>query len=166
MKIEPATRNDFFTFAEIEKSIFGDDAFGVYILEEYFNRNVLFPKIIDPNTSTIIGFAIVTNEKASSIHDSVMKKVKYDVYRCSHLVNFVLRKEFWGKGIGKNLMSYIIDETEKLGFSYMILEVNVKNKRAIGLYESLGFKIIEKIKKYYSSGLDAYVMLLKYNKSI
>jgi ribosomal-protein-alanine N-acetyltransferase len=40
----------------------------------------------------------------------------------------------------------------------MMLEVGVNNTSAIGLYESLGYSIINTRKNYYGPGLDAHVM--------
>ena len=40
------------------------------------------------------------------------------------------------------------------------LEVRIDNKKAIDFYEKHGFKIIEKIEKFYQTGEDAYTMRL------
>lgn len=54
-----------------------------------------------------------------------------------------LMKDFWGLGIGKELMSYIFEVSDNLiGYELVDLEVVSENKRAICLYEKMGFKKI------------------------
>ena len=58
------------------------------------------------------------------------------------------------KGIASKLMDIMIDEDVK----NITLEVNVKNKGAIKLYEKYGFKIVSVREKYYGND-DAYLMI-------
>ncbi|WP_132704323.1 GNAT family N-acetyltransferase [Reinekea marinisedimentorum] len=43
-------------------------------------------------------------------------------------------------GIGKKLMSFVLDECERLGCYKLTLSANLKREQAHGFYESLGFK--------------------------
>ena len=54
-----------------------------------------------------------------------------------------VRTGFRGKGIGKALTVYIIEEARKIGYSRMQLDTVPSMKEAISLYHSLGFKQIE-----------------------
>ena len=58
------------------------------------------------------------------------------------------------KGIASKLMDIMIDEDVK----NITLEVNVKNKGAIKLYEKYGFRIVSVREKYYGND-DAYLMI-------
>jgi ribosomal-protein-alanine N-acetyltransferase len=58
------------------------------------------------------------------------------------------------KGIASKLMDIMIAEDVK----NITLEVNVKNKGAIKLYEKYGFKIVSVREKYYGND-DAYLMI-------
>lgn len=63
--------------------------------------------------------------------------------RTKHVGEFGISvlKEFWGQGIGKELMTYLIQWAEETGIITKInLKVRPENTRAINLYKSLGFK--------------------------
>ncbi|MBC8588003.1 GNAT family N-acetyltransferase [Paratissierella segnis] len=52
-----------------------------------------------------------------------------------------VEKKYWGLGIGRELINYLIDWAEEGDVIKKInLRVREDNKRAIGLYEKLGFK--------------------------
>ncbi len=55
------------------------------------------------------------------------------------LLGIALRREFRGKGIGRQLLEYVIKNTEGR-FEQLELSVFATNKAAIRLYESLGFR--------------------------
>jgi RimJ/RimL family protein N-acetyltransferase len=48
-------------------------------------------------------------------------------------------KEYWGLGIGKALMDTMIEWCEQIDIEKIILEVDVNNEKAIGLYKKYGF---------------------------
>lgn len=65
--------------------------------------------------------------------------------KLSHRAVFgiALMKEFWGLGIGTALMEYILEISDLiLKYQMVELEVVSENKRAISLYEKMGFKKI------------------------
>jgi RimJ/RimL family protein N-acetyltransferase len=65
-----------------------------------------------------------------------------ELRRMSHKVEFGVGvlKDFWGYGIGKNLLKASIDWAESEGVQKMSLSVLERNEKAIKLYEKLGFK--------------------------
>lgn len=54
-------------------------------------------------------------------------------------LGLVIRKDYWGQGIGRRLMAQLIAWTRQQGFEQLELEVIADNLRAKGLYERLGF---------------------------
>jgi len=55
-------------------------------------------------------------------------------------MGIAIRKDYWGMGIGKALMQGCIDWCLEKGVEQLELDVVTQNKRAISMYESLGFK--------------------------
>ena len=58
------------------------------------------------------------------------------------LVKFHVHADFRGNSIGKKLMELSLDEAKKLGFKKVYLESLPELKKAVGMYESFGFKHI------------------------
>lgn len=55
------------------------------------------------------------------------------------------------KGIGRELLSKVLEEAETKGLTEFTLEVRESNKAAISLYESLGFKTEGVRKNFYDN---------------
>lgn len=64
--------------------------------------------------------------------------------RLSHRVEIgiAVKKAYWNKGIGRKLLTRLIDLSRQSGLKILSLEVRTDNKGAIHLYESLGFRRI------------------------
>ena len=82
-----------------------------------------------------------------------------------------VKRGYRGKGLGKSLLSYCIDNCMKKGFNIFQLHVATSNEIAIHLYEKLGFKIVGRpIKNYYCNDpegqKDAYLMILNKNNEL
>jgi RimJ/RimL family protein N-acetyltransferase len=60
----------------------------------------------------------------------------------AHVTSFgiSIAKEYWGRGIGKKTMRFLIDRAKSLGFKKIVLNVVADNSRALRLYDSSGFK--------------------------
>jgi ribosomal-protein-alanine N-acetyltransferase len=69
--------------------------------------------------------------------------------------------EHRGKGVAKALIALITDWAKEQGTTAMMLEVKTDNTDAIGLYDSLGYSILNTRKDYFGAGLDAQVMRLE-----
>ncbi len=65
-----------------------------------------------------------------------------ELKRFSHKVELgiCVLMEFWGFGIGRNLLSRSIEWAENTGIKKICLSVLETNEKAIGLYKSLGFE--------------------------
>lgn len=64
--------------------------------------------------------------------------------RLSHRaeIGIAVKKAYWNKGIGRKLLTRLIDLSRQSGLKILSLEVRTDNKGAIHLYESLGFRRI------------------------
>ncbi|MGP8848132.1 GNAT family N-acetyltransferase [Enterobacter asburiae] len=52
---------------------------------------------------------------------------------------YIGEKNYWGQGLGREIMQKIISEARLLGLKKLYLQVNSNNQRAINLYKKEGF---------------------------
>lgn len=64
--------------------------------------------------------------------------------RLSHRaeIGIAVKKAYWNKGIGRKLLTRLINLSRQSGLKILSLEVRTDSKGAIHLYESLGFRRI------------------------
>ncbi len=80
----------------------------------------------------------------------------------AHIINVAVHPDYRGKGIGKGLVSFVIETCRGLGLERIFLEVRRSNLIARRLYRKLGFEVIGVRKGYYSDTKeDAIVMSLR-----
>ena len=77
------------------------------------------------------------------------------LYENAEIIDIYVTPDYRRRGIAKQLMNTIINNDE---IKNITLEVNINNKNAILMYNSLGFKEATKRKGYYN-GEDALLML-------
>jgi ribosomal-protein-alanine N-acetyltransferase len=65
---------------------------------------------------------------------------------------------FEGQGIGRAMLTELLDEARRRGADNVMLEVRADNPRAQQLYTRFGFEKIHTRKTYYRDGVDAWVM--------
>lgn len=77
----------------------------------------------------------------------------------AQLTNVALHPDYRGKGMGKEILSYMIELAKQLGAAKMTLEVRKSNQIAQHMYRNLGFTVIGTRKNYYpDNGEDAILM--------
>ena len=64
-----------------------------------------------------------------------------------------------GCGVGRQLVQALIAKTQERGVPCLYLEVRESNARAIGLYESLGFKKVGIRKGYYEAPAEDGILM-------
>ena len=69
-----------------------------------------------------------------------------------------VRSESQSQGVGRRLMTELLEIFRRLGVISVILEVRTGNKRAQKLYLDLGFEIVTACKNYYPDGEGAIIM--------
>jgi ribosomal-protein-alanine N-acetyltransferase len=80
-------------------------------------------------------------------------------YEQAQIANIGVAKKYQGLGYGNALLKYCINQGIKNDCENLTLEVRVSNDRAIQVYEKNGFITVNKRKKYYEDGEDAYLMV-------
>jgi ribosomal-protein-alanine N-acetyltransferase len=78
----------------------------------------------------------------------------------AHLLKILLLENDRGKNNSLEFWSALESSLKARGFSSVYLEVEVKNLRAQGFYQKVGFRLLRRIKGYYSNGDDALTMSL------
>jgi [ribosomal protein S18]-alanine N-acetyltransferase len=69
----------------------------------------------------------------------------------AHILNLCVREAFRCRGIGRRLLSYLLDRASASGMSEAFLEVRPSNTAAIRLYQSLGFEPVGTRRGYYQA---------------
>lgn len=113
-----------------------------------------FKKIIKTDTESINSLFLVAefNDRIAGFIRCAGNKLK----RTSHRVEFGIGvlKEYWGYGIGKNLLKELIHWADSSGIRKITLHVLETNDKAKKLYEDHGFQVegILKEDKFLSDG--------------
>lgn len=76
-----------------------------------------------------------------------------------HVTNLAVHPELRRHGIGRTLLTSVMDDARRRGLRVVALEVRPSNREARPLYESFGFRVVSRRKGYYyDTGEDALVM--------
>lgn len=76
----------------------------------------------------------------------------------AHIMNIAVKKDFRKKGIGSELLKFLIDEAKNKEKICITLEVRDDNIPAIELYKKFDFDVLGRRKKYYNNCNDAIIM--------
>lgn len=153
--LELMREEDIKSVLEIEKQLFGKDAWSAEMFEHdlkldyacYWSlkRERKHEESYDDDCkSEIIGYAGI-----------------YVIGSDVEISNVAIAKEFQGRGYSDLLMEKIVEESLLRGAQMIFLEVDVSNAAAIGLYEKFSFLKVGMRKNYYGAGKDAFVMRLE-----
>ena len=66
-----------------------------------------------------------------------------------HIANIAVAPTFRHMGLARRLLRHTLQRAAKDGMRYATLEVRVSNSAARALYESLGFEVAGRRKRYY-----------------
>ena len=98
-----------------------------------------FIRSVEEEERGVMLLAFVDGELAGNASLSPVGSRRRYAHRCS--VAIALYEKFWGRGIGRCLLTQLLELAKGFGFEQAELEVVEANTRARGLYESLGFRI-------------------------
>lgn len=76
----------------------------------------------------------------------------------AHIMNIAVRDDTRRKGLGAQLLLFLIELAKKKNKKCITLEVREDNKPAIKLYEKMNFEVVGKRKRYYNNNIDAIIM--------
>ena len=79
----------------------------------------------------------------------------------AEIPNVCVKASVRKQGIGKQMMTVLIEEAAKLGMAVLYLEVRESNRAARSLYESLGFVEIGIRKNFYEQPVENAVLMSK-----
>jgi [ribosomal protein S18]-alanine N-acetyltransferase len=76
-----------------------------------------------------------------------------------HITNVAVHPDLRRRGVGRSLLSAVLDDARQRKLRLVVLEVRPSNAEALGLYESFGFRVVGRRRGYYyDTGEDALVM--------
>ncbi len=134
IKISSAKRSHRFQMKEINEQCLSEN-YDISLWERFISQHNSF---ILSNNSQIIGYCLV-----SYVNDNPhLQEV--------NISSFTILPEYRSKGYGKMLLSTVLTYLKSKKYKSVHLHVRISNNIAISLYESLGFKIKERVKDYYS----------------
>mmetsp|Transcript_88468 Transcript_88468/g.273888 ORF Transcript_88468/g.273888 Transcript_88468/m.273888 type:complete len:210 (-) Transcript_88468:20-649(-) len=73
-----------------------------------------------------------------------------------YIAMLAVEKSLRGNGIGSKLVGLCLEKMREMGADECVLETEVTNKGALGLYRSMGFVKEKRLHKYYLNGNDAF----------
>lgn len=82
----------------------------------------------------------------------------------AYITSIAVNEKYSRQGIASCLIEYIIDEAQRMGISFISLEVREHNENAINLYRKFGFEHQGNMKNYYSCPIEDAIIMTLYLK--
>ena len=111
-----------------------------------------FPILVTEIDGRIAGYASYGDWRA---FDGFRHSVEHSVY---------VEKDFYGRGLGKTLMTALIERATRRGIHVMIAAIEAGNTGSIALHKSLGFRLVgthHEVGQKFGRWLDLTMMELK-----
>jgi len=145
--IRKSTSSDLDFLEELEKSCFPKF--------QQSTRRVIRYSLASP-----FQLVIIADISVNKITKPVASATLFPYSKTLRLFSIAVLPTFQGKGIGKQLIEYILQFARNNKFERISLEVIKSNEQLIRYYENLGFKITEELPEYYSKTEDGLRMVL------
>ena len=124
---------------ELENALFPEDA---------WRQNTLLGELSEPSRHYVVA------ETDGEI-------IGYAGLRCvppqGDVQTMAVARDHWGRGVGRTLLTELLDEATRRGSTHVFLEVRDDNPRAQKLYTDFGFEQVG-VRRGYYNGADAIVM--------
>ena len=91
--------------------------------------------------------------------DLIGYSINYVVLDELQILNIAVKESQRRRGIAHRLLSFILKESYIAGAKFAHLEVRASNAAAMGLYQSLGFKIVGERKGYYRDNDETAILM-------
>ncbi|RMI06646.1 MAG: ribosomal-protein-alanine N-acetyltransferase [Calditrichaeota bacterium] len=136
--IRRMTLADLDAVQKIERTVFTDPWSRESYRYEIRQNRFSFPVVLEVG-GEVVGYAVA-----------------WRIYEEFHIANLAIAPEHQGKGWGKLLLNFLLEQAG--GAKFALLEVRRSNRRAIRLYEKFGFQPFGVRPRYYHDQEDALVM--------
>jgi RimJ/RimL family protein N-acetyltransferase len=141
LTIREAKEEDAQAIIEFIKAV-GDESDNLTFSGSEFNETIEEEKVIlrdhDEQENQIFIIAFINDEMVGQLHAHASKKSRLR-HACE--LGISTRKHHWGKGIATELLTYLIEWAKGNPVIQKVnLRCNISNKKAIALYERMGFE--------------------------
>lgn len=144
VELRAMTSSDIPTVHRLETELFPEDAWPLAGFESELAQSETRDYWVYEDDGQVIGYAGLCT-----------------VLPISDVQTIAIDPRYQGKGLGRKLLTLLIDTARERQALDVMLEVRFDNHTAIGLYESMGFTTIHRRQRYYKGGIDALIMRLQ-----
>lgn len=150
--VRPATESDLPALAALEAAAFtapGSPA---------WSRDLLAGELAQPTALVLVALRDLgeTRGESGAIGYAAFRHVGPE----SELLRVAVAPEARGQGVGRRLVDEGIARLRERGVATCFLEVRPANAPALALYERLGFRAVDRRRRYFPDGADALVLRL------
>ena len=126
---------------ETDNLSFGADSFNITP-----EREAKFIKRFSEDKRDIM---LVATDGDTVVGNAVLEHERIPRYAHRATLSVTVLRDYWGRGIGRTLLTMIRERAESVGTSVISLEVRCDNERAISLYKSCGYTEIGIYKRFF-----------------
>lgn len=141
--IEPMKREHLSQVLAIERASYPDPWSQNAFLKELSSSGISVP-IVARREGTVLGYIVA-----------------WFVVDEAHIGNVAIANEYRRQGLGRRMMTWLLDHAVERGCTFSTLEVRLSNIPAQRLYESFGFEPVSLRKGYYTHPVEDAVVMLK-----
>ncbi|WP_017616069.1 ribosomal protein S18-alanine N-acetyltransferase [Nocardiopsis salina] len=139
VRLRPMNLADVGPVMALENALFPEDA---------WSQNVLLSELAEPSRHYV-----VAESDGAVVGYAGLRAVPPE----GDVQTMAVDRKLWGSGVGRALLTELLDEAGRRGITHMFLEVRDDNPRAQKLYSDFGFDRIG-VRRGYYKGADAIVM--------
>ena len=152
-QIRPMHETDIDILIVIEQATWNDKA---------WPYEQMLESLFDPNYNCWI-LENTNNTTDDSVLGYGFQCISDEARTTSSVANICIHPNHRGCGLGGILLRHMIDHARKMAVLKMELQVKMSNKHAFMLYVKHGFKIVRRLRQYYSDNSDAFLMQMSFN---
>lgn len=132
-----------FKIVEHENEVFGEASVGNWNIKPFVKYGKVFAMLTDDE-----------NEELMSVIEVLSSFDKEEAY----IYGVSTVPKFERNGYARILLQYVMETLKKIGIKKMELTVDIDNFTAKGIYEKLGFEIVEILDNEYGDNVKRYLM--------
>ena len=139
IQLRPAQKSDLDALERLENLVFDGDRLSRKSLA-YYITNPRSTMLVATLSNKLAAYALLASRKGSQI---------------ARLYSIATDPDFYGQGIGNQLMQAIEDAARTRNAHTLELEVRKDNTAAIGMYQKRNYTHFDDYKDFYEDGMDA-----------